>query len=122
MGQRFEQKKWAFVEQVGLICGSAGGVRVKDRAEITWELQTRAGPLHVSPRNNDAAPWIACYFLEPTRARLIVEDMEAYNGRWHFHLWSDWERTESGGWSPAVSKGLDFFESRLRAICHETTA
>lgn len=117
LGIKEEQKKREFLHEVGRICASFGGVRLSGTDENIWELETSAGLLRISPMAHGPAPWIACHFLDPARAVLMVDDVQAYSGRWNFHLWSNWERAEAIDWSPALSKGLKFFEARLKAVC-----
>jgi hypothetical protein len=109
----------AFVEAVSRICLKAGGVLAKGETAATWEIDTKAGKVLVCPMADSASPWIACRFLEPNRVLGMVEDTDAYTGRWNFHLWADWKRAGSPEWEPAYSKALTYFESRLISILKE---
>ena len=110
-----ERRRAGFVKAVNRICLAAGGVRIEGPV-ITWEIDTRAGKLHVCPIENATAPWIACRFLQPERAVAAADEINRYNGKWNFRLWAAWRRSESAEWEPAYSNGLKYFEQRLRAL------
>lgn len=65
---------------------------------------------------NAAAPWIACRFLESDRVAGLPDDANELTGKWSFHLWADWKRSECPGWEPAYSNGLEYFSARLQAV------
>jgi hypothetical protein len=109
-------RRRAFLEAVNAICRAAGGVLIEDSNPNLWEIDTPAGKLNICPMTDSEAPWIACRFLEPSRVFAKVEGADFLSGQWNFHLWSEWSRTANPQWEPALSNGMEYFETVLNNI------